>query len=188
MFFVLCFIGHIIAATNASPPVAFINFSSTVGAKNNNNSAGTAYNRNGNSQTLLFATAKPRSGLGQQLLDIALHSPIWEYVLVPQARASIVKTAEENNIPWIAAKEWLMNQEDAPWGNGKDADVDHDKLIYPEYYKKPFHAYADGNLSYEAAFEQELAVCCSICAMSMHVICMFACYLISTGYDTILQQ
>ena len=168
MFFILCFIaGHIIAAINASPPpIAFINFSfSSFGVKNNK-SAGTSYNRHGNSQ-ILFATAKPRSGLGQQLLDIALHSPIWEYVLVPQARASIVKTAEENNIPWIAAKEWIMNQEDAPWGNGKDTDVDHDKLIYPEYYKKPFHAYADGNLSYEAAFEQELAVCCSLCAICL---------------------
>lgn len=53
-----------------------------------------------------------------------------------------------------------MNQEDAPWaGNGKDTNPCYDKLIYPEYYKKPFHAYADGNLSYDAAFEQELAVC-----------------------------
>ena len=30
-------------------------------------------------------------------------------------------------------------------------------MQYPEYYKKSFHAYSDGNLSYEAAFEQELA-------------------------------
>ena len=38
---------------------------------------------------LLRATALPRSGFAQQLLDAALASPVWKYVLVPQARASI---------------------------------------------------------------------------------------------------
>ncbi|KAL7524149.1 hypothetical protein ACHAXR_000458, partial [Thalassiosira sp. AJA248-18] len=97
--------------------------------------------------------AKPRSGFAQQLLDVALASPIWEYVLVPQARASIVKTAEENGIPWVAAKEWLKSQTGTPWKN----DNDYDNIQYPQYYKKAFHAYSDGNLSYDAAFEQELA-------------------------------
>jgi len=40
--------------------------------------------------------------------------------LVPQAWASIVKTAEENGIPWVAAKEWLNNQKDAPWSTDDD--------------------------------------------------------------------
>ena len=103
----------------------------------------------------LHAKAGPRTGFAQQLLDVALTSPIWEYVLVPQARASIVKTAEENGIPWVAAKEWLMTQEDTPWN---DPQTDNYCTIpYPEYYQKPFHAYSKGNLSYDAAFEQELA-------------------------------
>lgn len=38
--------------------------------------------------------SEPRSGFAQQLLNLALASPLWDYVLVPQARASIVKTAE----------------------------------------------------------------------------------------------
>lgn len=38
--------------------------------------------------------SEPRSGFARQLLNFALASPLWEYVLVPQARASIVKTAE----------------------------------------------------------------------------------------------
>lgn len=105
---------------------------------------------------MLHATAKPRTGLAQQLLDMALASPIWTYVLVPQARASIVKTAEENNIPWVSAKEWLKNQDDAPWKDPRKSD-EYEKIQYPEYYKKSFHAYSDGNLSYDAAFEQELA-------------------------------
>ena len=107
----------------------------------------------------LYATtpAKPRTGLAQQLLNVALATPLWEFVLVPQAKATIVKTAEENNIPWVAAKEWLQNHKDAPW-NDQDRIVDeYDKLLYPEYYKASFHAYSEGNLCYDAAFEQELA-------------------------------
>eukprot|EP00587_Corethron_hystrix_P004853 CAMPEP_0113296926 /NCGR_PEP_ID=MMETSP0010_2-20120614/7_1 /TAXON_ID=216773 ORGANISM="Corethron hystrix, Strain 308" /NCGR_SAMPLE_ID=MMETSP0010_2 /ASSEMBLY_ACC=CAM_ASM_000155 /LENGTH=395 /DNA_ID=CAMNT_0000149741 /DNA_START=220 /DNA_END=1408 /DNA_ORIENTATION=- /assembly_acc=CAM_ASM_000155 len=107
------------------------------------------------------AESQPRTaqsgfgGLAQQMLNVALASPIWKYVLVPQARASIVKTAEENGIPWVAAKEWLKSQKDAPWNDpGHD---NHDDVSYPTYYRKSFHAYSEGNLSYDAAFEQELA-------------------------------
>lgn len=87
-----------------------------------------------------------------------MKSPLWEYVLVPQARASIVKTAEDNGIPWVDAKEWIQKQEDTPWSAGED-DNNHkyDDINYPEYYKQSFHAYSEGNLSYDAAFEQELA-------------------------------
>mmetsp|Transcript_31315 Transcript_31315/g.59577 ORF Transcript_31315/g.59577 Transcript_31315/m.59577 type:complete len:377 (-) Transcript_31315:118-1248(-) len=79
--------------------------------------------------------------------------------MVPQARATMVKTAEENGIPWMAAKEWLRSQEDAPWSDNNNSENDdrHATVEYPDYYKKSFHAYSDGNLSYDAAFEQELA-------------------------------
>lgn len=103
----------------------------------------------------LRATAEPRTGLAQRLLDAALASPIWEHVLVPQARASIVKTAEENGIPWAAAKEWLRSREGAPWSG--ESEGRHSGVQYPDYYRKSFHAYSEGNLSYDAAFEQELA-------------------------------
>ncbi|KAL7468490.1 hypothetical protein ACHAXS_008737 [Conticribra weissflogii] len=98
--------------------------------------------------------SQPRTGLAQQLLNLALNSPLWDYVLVPQARASIVKTAEENGIPWVAAKEWLKSQKDAPWNNNY---VKNENIPYPDYYMKSFHAYSEGNLSYDAAIEQELA-------------------------------
>ena len=57
-----------------------------------------------------ISKSTPREGVAQQLLNIALKSPLWEYVLVPQARASIVKTAEDNGIPWVDAKEWIKKQ------------------------------------------------------------------------------
>jgi len=100
--------------------------------------------------------SEPRSGFAQQLLNFALASPLWEYVLVPQARASIVKTAEENGIPWMLAKKWLESQADAPW-NDPNNDIDFTDYQFPQYYTKSFHAYSEGNLGYNAAFEQELA-------------------------------
>ena len=79
--------------------------------------------------------------------------------MVPQARASIVKTAEDNGIPWVDAKEWIKKQEDTPWSADNNDDNNHkyDSIKYPEYYRQSFHAYSEGNLSYDAAFEQELA-------------------------------
>ena len=105
-----------------------------------------------------ISKSNPREGFTQQLLNIALKSPLWEYVLVPQARASIVKTAEDNGIPWVDAKEWIKKREDTPWSAGDDNNVHkYDSINYPEYYRQSFHAYSEGNLSYDAAFEQELA-------------------------------
>jgi len=96
--------------------------------------------------------AQPRTGLAQGLLNFALSTPLWKYVLVPQARANIVKTAESNGVRWNEALEWIKAQ--GPW-EGQDqiaSDVD-----YPEYYLKPFHAYEEGNVNWDAAWEQELA-------------------------------
>ena len=105
-----------------------------------------------------ISKSSPREGFAQQLLNIALQSPLWEYVLVPQARASIVKTAEDNGIPWNDAKDWIKKQEDTPWSAGEDDNKNvYNNVDYPEYYRQSFHAYSEGNLSYDAAFEQELA-------------------------------
>lgn len=104
--------------------------------------------------------AKPRTGFAQSLLNLALSSPIWTYILVPQARATIVKTAEENGIPWKLAKKWLVKQMEVEGQWGNDSQESHSRLgdvQYPEYYRKSFHAYPEGNLSYDAAVEQELA-------------------------------
>ena len=115
--------------------------------------------------------AQPRSGLLQNVLNFALESPLWKTVLVPQARANIVQTAESNGIRWNDALEWISNQFD-------DTLVLHNDSDYPSYYTKPFHAYEQGNLCWNAgnkirklifdiflcnrfiffvAFEQELA-------------------------------
>eukprot|EP00534_Pseudo-nitzschia_fraudulenta_P009751 CAMPEP_0201168732 /NCGR_PEP_ID=MMETSP0851-20130426/76777_1 /ASSEMBLY_ACC=CAM_ASM_000631 /TAXON_ID=183588 /ORGANISM="Pseudo-nitzschia fraudulenta, Strain WWA7" /LENGTH=428 /DNA_ID=CAMNT_0047450273 /DNA_START=174 /DNA_END=1460 /DNA_ORIENTATION=- len=100
--------------------------------------------------------APPRTGLAQTLLNFALESPLWKLILVPQARANIVETAEANKIPWTAAKEWIKGQttlaelENKLIGNEASSSI-------PPYYQKSFHAYETGNLSWEAAFEVEIA-------------------------------
>ena len=92
--------------------------------------------------------AQPRTGLAQNLLNFALSSPLWRYVLVPQARANIVKTAESNGVRWNEASEWIKLQ--GPW-EGQDKMITPDVVDYPDYYLKPFHAYEEGNLNWDAA-------------------------------------
>eukprot|EP00584_Thalassiosira_punctigera_P011794 CAMPEP_0172548320 /NCGR_PEP_ID=MMETSP1067-20121228/17636_1 /TAXON_ID=265564 ORGANISM="Thalassiosira punctigera, Strain Tpunct2005C2" /NCGR_SAMPLE_ID=MMETSP1067 /ASSEMBLY_ACC=CAM_ASM_000444 /LENGTH=414 /DNA_ID=CAMNT_0013335521 /DNA_START=107 /DNA_END=1351 /DNA_ORIENTATION=- len=140
---VLCLVG--VVTVDASSPAFAINSLVARAARKRYRATGP-----------LRAAAGPRIGLAQRLLDVALASPVWTYVLVPRARATMVETAEENGIPWMAAKEWLRGREDAPWNEGRGGG-DRESLRYPEYYERPFHAYSEGNLSYEAAFEQELA-------------------------------
>ncbi|XP_057849818.1 uncharacterized protein LOC131060566 [Cryptomeria japonica] len=67
-------------------------------------------------------------------------------------------TAEKNGIAWRdMAKEILASE----CYKEKDA-VENPSVIYPEYYLKPFHAYTQGNLSWEAAAEVEAATM-SVC-------------------------
>lgn len=97
-------------------------------------------------------SAPHRLGWAQSLLNLALESPLWKHVLVPQARQKIVDTAEDNGIPWNKSLEWISAQE-GPWNNLHPMETKE----VPSYYKKAFHSYEDGNLCWEAALEVELA-------------------------------
>jgi SAM-dependent methyltransferase len=91
-------------------------------------------------------------GPGRWLLDAALNSPLYKAVLVPQAKGTMVKTAEANGVPWRDALAWIRSQE--PW---KIADGPDEEVAVPDYYRQPFHAYEDGNLCWDAAWEGEIA-------------------------------
>jgi SAM-dependent methyltransferase len=104
--------------------------------------------------TTTSTRAPPRTGLSQTLLNWALESPLWKLLLVPQARATMVRTAEANEIPWTAAKEWIKNQMDE-----EEQQNESSTIHIPSYYQKAFHAYETGNLSWEAAYEVEIASC-----------------------------
>ena len=62
--------------------------------------------------------AKPRTGFAQTLLDLALNSPLWKLILVPEARKNIVKTAEANGIRWGESYNWIKTQH-GPWNDDK---------------------------------------------------------------------
>lgn len=94
--------------------------------------------------------APPRTGLAQKVLDFALTTPLWKYVLVPQARSTMVKTAESNGIPWQAAKQWIKE-------NMELRNISEEDYQVPAYYQKEFHAYDEGNLCWDAALEAEIA-------------------------------
>ena len=70
-----------------------------------------------------------------------------------QARRVLIDTAEKNGIPWRkAAADWAASgvQENL-------VAIADPAIVYPAYYQVPFHAYEQGNLCWQAAFEAESA-------------------------------
>jgi ubiquinone/menaquinone biosynthesis C-methylase UbiE len=70
-----------------------------------------------------------------------------------QARQVLIKTAEKNGIPWRKNREGL----EASGIQNSLAEFTNPAVTYPDYYQVPFHAYAEGNLCWQAAFEAESA-------------------------------
>lgn len=70
-----------------------------------------------------------------------------------QARTMMINRAEKIGVPWrqrvqeLQAKDW----------DSYLAKVQDPNLTYPDYYLRSFHAYETGNLSWDAAFEVEVA-------------------------------
>ncbi len=78
--------------------------------------------------------------------------PIYS-VMKQQARQVLIKTAEKNGIPWRENYERLK----ASGIQSTLKNVTNPTIQYPDYYQVPFHAYDDGNLCWDAAFEAESA-------------------------------
>lgn len=74
-------------------------------------------------------------------------------VMKQQARQVLVKTAEKNGISW------RKNYEELEASGIKDGleQIANPSITYPDYYQVPFHAYDEGNLCWQAAFEAESA-------------------------------
>lgn len=70
-----------------------------------------------------------------------------------QARQVLIKTAEKNGVPWRQRYQELA----ASGIRTQMAQLTNPDLPYPDYYNVPFHAYTDGNLCWQAAFEAEPA-------------------------------
>lgn len=88
-----------------------------------------------------------------RLVNVLIQTkPIYS-VMKQQARRVIVKTAEKNGIPWRQNYEELA----ASGANQRLEQIANPSIIYPDYYQVPFHAYDQGNLCWQAAFEAESA-------------------------------
>ena len=74
-------------------------------------------------------------------------------VMKQQARKVLIQTAEKNGVAWrenYAALEASGVQTEL-------SALTNPAVQYPDYYQVPFHAYDDGNLCWDAAFEAESA-------------------------------
>lgn len=70
-----------------------------------------------------------------------------------QARSMMIKRAEKIGVPWREKVQELRTRD---WDK-ELAEVQNSQLTYPEYYIRSFHAYDEGNLSWDAALEVEVA-------------------------------
>jgi ubiquinone/menaquinone biosynthesis C-methylase UbiE len=74
--------------------------------------------------------------------------PIYS-IMQRQARQVLIKTAEKNGIPW---RKNYQELEQSTAKNLLDSLTNQD-VVYPDYYQVPFHAYDEGNLCWQAAYE-----------------------------------
>lgn len=70
-----------------------------------------------------------------------------------QARQVLIKTAEKKGIAWRKTYQELENS----GVKQRLTQVTNPSITYPSYYQVPFHAYVEGNLCWDAAFEVESA-------------------------------
>eukprot|EP00904_Undaria_pinnatifida_P008355 jgi/Undpi1/464/HiC_scaffold_1.g00460.m1 len=75
--------------------------------------------------------------------------------LKEKARDIMVKGAEKRGLDWTGIVEALQGAEN--WEKLRTAILANSDVVVPEYYLQQFHAYGEGNLCWEAAFEQEVA-------------------------------
>lgn len=70
-----------------------------------------------------------------------------------QARQVLIKTAEKKGVPWREQAEALARS----GVSDRLETLTNPSVTYPDYYQVPFHAYDEGNLCWQAAFEAEPA-------------------------------
>lgn len=102
---------------------------------------------------LLQLPASAYGGRQAAVLRYLFDTPLFRSVVVPQARATMVRTAEANGIRWLDALRWVRDEAGPAWTD----DALGRRPPLPEYYVARFHAYDEGNLCWQAAFEQEIA-------------------------------
>lgn len=102
---------------------------------------------------------KAQVPLNQLFADILISSvfsikPLF-HTVAKSARNDMIGRAREIGVDWNQRVD-IMQQNQEVLNLNYDNIFDK-SLVYPEYYLKPFHAYEEGNLSWKAAMEVEVA-------------------------------
>ncbi|HEY9701152.1 MAG TPA: class I SAM-dependent methyltransferase, partial [Allocoleopsis sp.] len=84
-----------------------------------------------------------------KIVNLLINNKFIYPIMKNQARQVLIKTAEKNGISWRKFVESL----DIPQVKQILEEVTNPNIVYPAYYQVPFHAYNEGNLSWQAAFE-----------------------------------
>lgn len=84
-----------------------------------------------------------------RLVNRAIQTPALYALMKRQARQVMIKTAEKNGVPW---RQTCIDL-DTPEMRQRLEALTNPALVYPDYYQVPFHAYSEGNLCWQAAFE-----------------------------------
>ncbi len=88
-----------------------------------------------------------------RLTNTLISTPPLYALMKQQARRVLIRTAEKNGIPW--RQNYNLLEQSAV--KTEMVAVENLAVDYPDYYQKPFHAYSEGNLCWQAAFEAESA-------------------------------
>ena len=92
-------------------------------------------------------------GLASRLVNALLAIKPLANLAKHQARQMMIERAEKIGVPWTKDVQVLRSRDWAP----HLVQVQNLHLNYPDYYNRSFHAYEEGNLSWEAALEVEVA-------------------------------
>ena len=103
--------------------------------------------------TAATANTTPKIGLASRLVNrILAIAPLFN-IAKQRARKMMIERAESMGVNWLQIAADLQKQD----LDAELAKVQNPNLKYPDYYLKPFHAYAEGNLGWMPATEVEVA-------------------------------
>jgi ubiquinone/menaquinone biosynthesis C-methylase UbiE len=102
---------------------------------------------------MTVSTSNTTSGLASRLVDAILSiKPLADFAKY-QARTMMIKRAEAIGVPW---RENVRQLQLHDW-ESELIRIENSQLNYPDYYLTSFHAYPEGNLNWDAAWELESA-------------------------------
>ncbi len=101
----------------------------------------------------MTAAVNTAPGLTSRLVNGVLAIKPLANLAKHQARQMMIKRAEKIGVPWTKEVQALRSRD---WET-ELSQVENTQLTYPDYYRRTFHAYDQGNLCWEAALEVESA-------------------------------